>query len=117
MSTVDEVRELARTLPGSAEVFVRGRIKFRVGRMVWLAFSRDGTEMGFAYPKDWRPALVDSEPEKFRLPDECDRKYTWAEARLAALEPDQMRDLVLEAWSMVVPQYVVDEYLRLGERA
>jgi hypothetical protein len=24
-----------------------------------------------------------------------------------------MRELVLETWSMVVPKYVVDEYLRL----
>ena len=112
MITVDEVRDLARTLPLSAEVFVRGRVKFRVGRIVWLAFSHDGTEMGFAFPKEWRQALVESEPEKYVLPGSCDLKYNWAEARLDALDPDEMRDLVLEAWSMVVPKYVVEDYLR-----
>ena len=114
--TVDDVRELARTLPRSTEVFVRGRLKFRVGSIVWLAFSRDGTEMGFAFPKDWRQALVESDPEKFFMPGPTDIKFNWVEARVAALEPDEMRDLVLEAWSMVVPQYVIDEYLRREER-
>jgi hypothetical protein len=111
MITVDEVRELARGLPRSAEVFVRDRIKFRVGRIVWLAFSRDGSEIGFAFPKEWRPALVESEPEKFMLPAPSDLKYNWVEARLDALDPDEIRELVLEAWSLVVSKYVVDEYL------
>ena len=52
--TMDEVRALARTLPRSSEAFVRGRVKFRIGRIVWLAFSRDGETMGFAFPKEWR---------------------------------------------------------------
>ena len=113
MVTVDDVCELARTLPRSTEVFVRGRVKFRVGSIVWLAFSADGTELGFAFPKEWRQALVDSEPEKFMLPGQPDLKYNWAETRLEALDPDEMRDLVLEAWSMVVPKYIIDEYLGL----
>lgn len=116
MVTVDEVRELARRLPRSYEVLVRGRIKFRVGSAVWLAFSRDGTEMGFAFPKDWRQALVESDPDKFLMPRQSDLRFNWAEVRLAAIDYDEVRDLVLEAWSMVVPQYVVDEYVGL-ERA
>jgi hypothetical protein len=116
--TIDDVREVAHGLPRSTEVVVHGRIKFRVGSIVWLAFSRDGTEMGFAFPKEWREALVDSAPEKFMLPGRpSDLRYNWAEARLEALDPAEMRDLVLEAWSMVVPKYVVDEYVRLEKRA
>ena len=41
MVTVDEVRAVALNLPRSYEAVVRGRLKFRVGRIVWLAFSRD----------------------------------------------------------------------------
>ena len=62
--TVAEVQELARTLPRSSEAYVRGRLKFRVGRIVFLAFSKDGSTMGFGFPKDWREALVETEPEK-----------------------------------------------------
>ena len=47
--TIDEVRALAITLPRTTEALVRGRVKFRVGRIVYLAFSRDETLMGFAF--------------------------------------------------------------------
>jgi hypothetical protein len=107
---LEDVRALAATLPRSAEALVRGRVKFRVGRIVYLAFSRDETEMGFAFPKEWREALVESEPEKFRLPGASDLRYNWAVVRLAAIDLDEMRDLVLDAWSMVVPKRVAAEY-------
>jgi hypothetical protein len=107
---MDEVRAFAATLPRSSEAFVRGRVKFRVGRIVFLAFSRDGTVMGFGFPKDWRPALVASEPEKFSLPSESDMRYSWVHARLAMLDADEMRDLVENAWALCVPKRVADEY-------
>jgi hypothetical protein len=110
MVTVDEVREVARTLPRAYEAVVRGRIKFRVGTIVWLEFSRDEEVMGFAFPKEWRQALVESDRAKFMLPDESDLKYNWAQVRLAAIDPTEMHELVVDAWSMVVPKYVVAEY-------
>src|SRR5258708_27894665 len=50
--TLDEVRRFALTLPRTTEGLVAGRVKFYVGRSVYLAFSRDETGMGFAFPKD-----------------------------------------------------------------
>ena len=110
--TVDDVRAFAITLPRSTEAFVRGRIKFRVGRIVYLAFSRDETLMGFGFPKEWREALVESEPDRFMLPRQFDLRYNWAVVRLAALDEPEMRELVLDAWAMVVPQKVAAEYAR-----
>ncbi len=85
-------------------------MKFRVGQIVWLAFSRDGTELGFAFPKEWRQAPVASEPAKYRLPRDSDLRFNWAVVRLAALDLDEMRELVLDAWSMVVPKSVGAAY-------
>lgn len=110
MVTLEDVRAIASTLPRSYEVFVHGRVKFRVGQIVWLAFSRDGTELGFAFPKEWRQALVESEPEKYRLPRDSDLRFNWAVVRLAAIELDEMRELVLDAWSLVVPKSVAAAY-------
>jgi hypothetical protein len=112
--TLDEVRAFARTLPRATEVFVRGRIKFRVGRIVFLAFSRDGTLMGFGFPKEWREALVESEPEKFMLPRASDLRFNWAVVRLDAIDEAEMRDLVLDAWDMVVPQKVSATHRETG---
>src|SRR5947207_15929224 len=113
MTTIDAVRAVASSLPRSYEALVRDRVKFRVGSIVYLAFSRDETEMGFAFPKEWREALVESEPEKFRLPRESDLRFNWAVARLAAIDVPEMRELVLDAWSMVVPKRLAAEYADL----
>jgi hypothetical protein len=110
MVTVDELRAFARTLPRSSEAVVRDRVKFRIGRIVYLSLSRDGSTMGFAFPKEWRDALVQSEPEKFSLPGQSDLRYHWVHVRLAAIDADEMRDLVEEAWAFVVPKRVAEEY-------
>jgi hypothetical protein len=115
MPTVEDVRSVAAGLPRSTEAFVRGRVKFRVGRIVYLAFSRDETELGFAFPKEWRDALVESEPDKFRLPGESDRRYNWAVVRMAALDAAELREIVVDAWAFVVPQRVAAEYARREE--
>jgi hypothetical protein len=104
MVTIDDVRKVASTLPRSYEVLVRDRVKFRVGRIVYLAFSRDEQEMGFAFPKIEREALVASEPEKFRMPGQGDMRYHWAVVRLAAIDLQEMREIVIDAWRMVVPK-------------
>jgi hypothetical protein len=110
MVTIDQVRELASTLPRSSEALVRGRVKFRIGRIVYLSFSRDGSTMGFAFPKEWRSALVESEPEKFSLPSEFDLRYHWVHVRLEAIDEEEMRELVEDAWAFCVPKRVVEEY-------
>jgi hypothetical protein len=107
---MDEVCVFARTLPRSSEAFVRGRVKFRIGRIVYLSFSKDGEVMGFAFPKDWRDALVAAEPEKFSLPSEHDMRYHWVHVRLAALDPTEMIELVEDAWAFTVPKRVAAEY-------
>ena len=109
--TVDEVRAFANTLPRSSEGLVRGRVKFRIGRIVYLSLAPDGSTMGFAFPKEWRNALVESEPERFSLPGESDLRYHWVHVRLGAIDADEMRELVEDAWAFVVPKRVAEEYV------
>jgi hypothetical protein len=108
--TIEDVRAFASTLPRSYEALVRDRVKFRVGRIVYVAFSRDETQMGFGFPKEEREALVASDPEKFLMPSKGDMRYQWIEARLQALDVDEMQELVLDAWRMCVPKRVAAEY-------
>ncbi len=108
--TIDDVRAVASQLPRSYEVLVRGRVKFRVGQIVWLAFSHDQDAMGFSFPKEFRQALVDSAPDTFFLPGASDLRFNWVCARLAELDMDEMRELVLDAWSSVVPKLVAEAF-------
>lgn len=110
MVTIDDVRAVTADLPRSYEVLVRDRVKFRVGRIVYLAFSRDETQMGFGFPKEQRAAALAAEPHKFLPPSKADERYQWIECRLDALDFDEMRELVLDAWTMCVPKSVAKAY-------
>jgi hypothetical protein len=109
--TIEDVRSLALGLPRTTEALVHGRVKFRVGQIVYVAFSRDETVMGFAYPKEERDALIASEPAKFHLPGLSDQRFNWVHAWTAALDEDEMRELVVDAWRMVVPKSVAAAHL------
>jgi hypothetical protein len=109
--TLDEVRRFAMTLPRTTEGLVGGRVKFRVGRIVYLSFSRDETVMGFAFPKEERDWLVGGTPEKFMHPSKADLRYHWVLVRMVAIDETEMRELVVDAWRMVVPKRTAEKWL------
>ena len=116
MVTIDDVRAYVADLPRSYEVFVRGRVKYRVGQIVYLAFSKDETLMGFAFPREERQMLIETEPDKFMYPRQSDMRFNWVVGRLEKLSRPEMEEYVIDAWRMVVPKFVARaELLRRGE--
>ena len=111
MVTADDIRKVALSLPRTDEALVWDQVKFRVGRIVYVALSRDERSMGFGFPKDERAALVAAQPEKFSMPIPSDMRYNWVQVRLDAIDEAEMRELVIDAWTMVVPKRVAAEYL------
>ncbi|SIO01833.1 MmcQ/YjbR family DNA-binding protein [Agromyces cerinus] len=103
MAVIDDVRALGAELERSYLAYVRGRLKFRVGQMVYVAFSLDESVMGFAFPKEERAALVAGNPRKFQMPSDSDLRFNWVHADLTVLEATEARELVVDAWRMVVP--------------
>ena len=111
MATLDDVRELGSSLERSYPAHVRSRLRFRVGQIVYVAFSLDETEMGFAFPRDERAALVEAHPDRFHLPRRASElRFHWIESDLTALEPAEAREFVVDAWRMVVPQKLARAY-------
>ena len=103
------LRRITASLPRAYEVVVRDQIKFRVGQIVFVAFSRDETVMGVGFPKEERAAMVAAEPDKFMFPRTSDMRYNWIHVRLDAIDLVEMRELVLDAWRMCVPKKVAAE--------
>lgn len=108
--TIDDVRKFTGRLPRAYEALVRDCVKVRVGRIVFLAFSRDEQIMGFAFPREERAALVAAEPGKFLMPTGSDLRYQWVRVRLAAIDQAEMQELVLDAWRMCVPKGIAASY-------
>jgi hypothetical protein len=108
--TVDDVRAIAAELERAYEVVVHDRIKWRVGSIVFVAFSRDESFVGLGFPKEERAGLVAGEPDKFLLPPMSDMRFNWVMARCAALDVDELRELVVDAWRMCVPKKLSRAY-------
>lgn len=117
MVTVQDVRAWAMSHPRTEEHLIRDHVKFRVGRIVYASVSPDETTMGFGFPREERAALVAAEPAKFSLPRPSDMRYQWVRAQMAALSPAEMRELITDAWCMVVPQRVAAAHLSPDGRA
>ena len=60
--------------------------------------------MGFGFPKDERAALVAAQPEKFFMQIASDLRDNWVRVWLDAIDAAEMRELVVDAWHMVVPK-------------
>ena len=108
--TIDDARAIAATLPRSYEALVRDEVRFRVGRIVYAAFFDEETIMGFAFPREEREPLVASEPDKFLMPRASDMRYRWVCVRLDAIDVDELRELLVDAWRMCVPKKVSAAY-------
>jgi hypothetical protein len=112
VATVDDVRAIAMSLPRTSEHLIRDNVKFRVGRIVYAAVSPDEERLGFGFPKEERAALVASRPETFMMPLPSDERYRWVRARLAILDEDELRELLIDAWCMVMPKTIAASWLK-----
>ena len=81
-------------MPRAYEALVRDRVKFRVGKIVFVAFSADETLMGFGFPKEERAALVAAEPAQVPAAGHRGHALEWCVARLSALDQEEMGQLV-----------------------
>jgi hypothetical protein len=106
MITAADVREVARPLPRTEEHLIRDHVKFRVGKIVYASISPDELTLGFGFPKEERAALIASRPDVFLMPRLSDQRFQWINARMDALDKDEMRELIIDAWRMVVPKKV-----------
>ena len=111
MATVEDVRRIAMSLPRTTEHLIGDHTKFRVGRLVYASVSPDSERLGFGFPKEERAALVASEPGKFMMPLRSDERYNWVRARLPVLDEDELQELIIDAWCMVVPKKIAASYL------
>ena len=111
MVTTGQVQQVAMSLPRTTQGLVRDWVRYRVGRIVYASTSPDETILGFGFPREERAALIAAEPERFRLPCKSDQRYNWIESWMDVLDPDEMREYVIDAWCMVVARRVSAAYL------
>ena len=111
MVTAQDVRAVALSLPRTEEHLIRDHVKFRVGKIVYVAITPDETIMGFAFPREERPALIAAEPDRFFVHRPSDARYHWIDTYMAMITLAEMREFVTDAWRMVVPKRLAAAHL------
>ena len=109
--TGPQLRELALGLPGAQERETWGHPTFRVRDKIFVILGDDGSTARLkATPAD-QAELVAADPETFGVASHVGR-YGWVTVRLDRVDPDEMRELVVEAWRRTAPARAVAAFDR-----
>jgi len=113
LSTFDDLRKIALSLPLSYEDLHFGGSAFRVNKRKFALRWRETGQTILKLPKDRLEALINSRPDRVQ-PIRVGIAF-WADIALERFDREELNILVSEAWSTVVSNTVAREYrLALG---
>ncbi|MFL5381657.1 MAG: MmcQ/YjbR family DNA-binding protein [Longimicrobiaceae bacterium] len=107
--TLEDVRAMVRDLPGAVEAESRGVVSFTVQAKLFLRLMEDGRTLLLRTDPYERDYLLSTAPEVFYVDDPL-REHPWVCARLDRAQPDQLRELVRDAWRRRAPPKVVEAF-------
>jgi hypothetical protein len=107
--TFETVRRLALRLPGVEEGTSYGTPALKVRGKFLLRLREDGETVALRLGFDEREMLMKADPEAFFLTDHY-RNYPAVLIRLAAVDPDLLREVLEQAWRRLAPKRLVAEY-------
>lgn len=110
MVTAETVRQVALALPETEEKLAWSMPTFRVRGKIFCSLSDDEESMGFKISKEERAELVAAEPEKYFFIPSHDANFNFARLRLAAVEVDELREVITEAWRLTAPRRLAHNY-------
>ena len=108
MPTGKDFRKIALALPEAEERETWGHPTFRVRERMFAAMATDGTSVSIKATKEAQAALVGSEPGTFSIPAYVGH-HGWVGVTLAKVDPEELRELITEAWLMTVPKRLARE--------
>jgi hypothetical protein len=102
MASLDDIRRTALALPGAVEGDMMGEVAFKVGRKGFVHAWRGGFFMKL--DKYHQELLFEARPDVFRPMIVGAMRWSWVE--IAALDAEEMAELVREAWTQIVPKKI-----------
>jgi hypothetical protein len=104
--TFDDVRQLALALPEVEEGTSYGTPAFKVRGKFLSRLKEDGETLVVRIDMDEREVLMAANPETFYITDHY-RGYPAMLVRMATVDPDDLRELLEEAWRRAAPKRLV----------
>ena len=106
MATVADLRAILADLPGTEEVEKWGSPHLVVGEKLLGGVNQAEGRVTLKASKEDQQALIASDPETFGVAPYVGC-YGWITVRLAGVERDELRELVIEAWRRTAPKAAV----------
>jgi len=104
--TAADVRALALGLPEAVEQETWGHPTFRVRKKMFGTLASDGSTATMKASTEEQAALVQTDPETFFVPAYVGR-HGWVGFHVSLVDPEELAELVTEAWRMTAPKTVV----------
>jgi hypothetical protein len=105
----DDVRRIALSFPEAREQETWGHPTFRVRDKMFATMATDGTSASLKASREAQAALVGSEPETFSVAPYVGQ-HGWVTVDLRRVDPEEMAELLDEAWRATAPKRVVAAY-------
>jgi hypothetical protein len=105
----DTVRRFALTLPEAEERETWEAATFRVRSKIFMMFSEQERHAWVKSTHDEQRALVAADPGTFFVPPYVGPSG-WVGVVIRTVDPDEMRELVLEAWRLTAPKRLLASF-------
>ena len=105
----DDARKLALGFPETEERETWGHPTFRVRDKMFMSMDSEGTSVTVKAPKEAQAALVGSEPGTVSVPAYVGQ-HGWVAVRLDRVDPEELAELIDEAWRMTAPKRLVKAF-------
>ena len=109
MATVEQARAFALELPEVVEAGHMGKPDFRVGGKVFASLPA-GARMSLRLDPAEQAAVVGSAPDAFAPAAGAWGRQGWTVVQLAAVDPEELRELVVGAWRFRAPRKLLAAY-------
>jgi hypothetical protein len=104
-----DFRELALSLPEATEKEAWGHPTFRVRNKMFASAATDLSSATVKSTLDEQRALTSMDPDTFSVPAYVG-KHGWIGIVLDRVDPDELRELTVEAWRMTAPKRLVNAW-------
>ena len=112
--TFDDVRSLALSLPKVDESTSYGTPAFKVAGKLLARLHQDGVSLVVKIDPDERAMRMKVDPDTFYITDHY-LNYPWILVRIATVDPDDLLELLQDAWRLTAPSKLVSRLEDEGE--
>jgi hypothetical protein len=115
MMSVEDVRLLALSMPESEEMEHLGKPSFRIRNKIYAVVQEDNVSLVVKASGEDRMIYTSMDPQVYSIPKSFSN-LNYMIVNLNLVHPEELRGLIVKAWSSIAPKKLVKEYNQSREK-